>query len=118
MPKKIDLEIREAFGKPFLKVFIHDLENIEKVKQVISQCGSVGKVNIYKTGENLTVYPNQVYSIEELQDEVRLVLSTLYEGSPIDPVFIEEPISKISEKAYAQIIDNIIRFGKELEKKL
>ena len=79
---------------------------------------SVKRVNVteQRSGKkDLTLYPEKAYSIEEVEDEVSLTLKAFYEGSHVDPSFVTETISSISEVAYFQIIDYIIQLGKNLE---
>jgi len=122
MPKNFDTEIREAFNKPFLKVFIKDLEVIEEVRAFIEQLDCVGRVKVTKSKSkyspklNLTIYPSRVYSIEEVQTEVTISLNSYFDGNPIDPIFNDENISSISDKAYNQIIGYINKLGRNFEK--
>lgn len=122
MAKFFDLEIREAYEKPYLKVFIKDIDRIGEVQVFLERLNSVARVNItrsysrYSPPQNLTVYPSRVYDVAEVRDEVQVSLESYFAGSPVDPQFIDEAISSISDNAYFQILDYILRLGMNLEK--
>ena len=122
MPRNFDTEVREAFNKKFLKVFIKDLDRISEIKSLLDELNSNRKVNITKSGSKnnplltLTIYPSRVYSIDELQTEINVTLKSYFDGNQVDPVFVEEGLSSISHNAYNQIIDYINKLGKNFEK--
>lgn len=122
MAKFFDIEIKEAFEKPYLKVFVKDIDRIGEVQYFLDRLNSVGKVNLTKSNSrysppyNLTVYPSRVYDITEVRDEVKISLESYFIGSPVDPQFIDDTISSISDHAYFQILDYILRLGMNLEK--
>lgn len=122
MAKLFDVEIREVFQKPYLKVFIRDIDRIGEVQVFLEGLKSVAKANLttsesrYGPPQNLTVYPSRVYDIGEVRDEVQVPLESYFDGSPVDPQFVGEAISSISDHAYFQILDYILRLGMDLEK--
>jgi len=122
MPKNFDVEKREVFDKKYLKVFIKDLSRIHEIQMFLEQLNCTSRVNISSSLsansplKNLTVYPSQVYSIEEVEKEIIVSLESYFAGNPIDPEFVEEGLSSISDKAYSQIIDYINVLGRNLEK--
>ncbi len=103
-------------------MFIKDLDVIEEVKSFLEKLNCIGRVNIteskskYSPRLNLTIYPSRVYSIEEVQTEVIISLNSYFDGNPIDPIFDEQSISSISDKAYNQIIGYINKLGRNFEK--
>jgi len=122
MAKNFDLEVRETFKKPYLKVFIKDISRLNEVSAILSGLSSVRKVNISESKasgspeRNLTVYPSRVHDISETKQEVEFTLNNFYAGSKADPLFETEAISVISDRGYSQIIERILTFGKNLEK--
>lgn len=122
MPRFFDTEIRELYNKKYLKVFIRDLTRINEVQAFLEGLHCTRNVNISSStsrsspSQNLTVYPSLVYDIEEVQREVTVALESYFAGSPVDPNFVEEGISSISETAYSQIIDYINLLGRNLER--
>lgn len=88
MAKIFDTEIRESFNKKYLKVFLKNISIIEEVQKQLSKLQSVKNVNITdsKSKNNpsltLTVYPNRVFSIEEMQEEVDSFLESYFNGIP------------------------------------
>ncbi|HGY57456.1 MAG TPA: hypothetical protein ENK44_17240 [Caldithrix abyssi] len=122
MPRNFDTEIREVFNKKYLKVFIRDLTRINEIQAFLEGLNCTRTVNISNSTsrssphQNLTVYPSRVYDIEEVQREVTVALESYFTGSPVDPDFVEEGISSISDNAYSQIIDYINLLGRNLEK--
>lgn len=88
MAKNFDVEIRDAFEKKYLKVFIKNTSIIEEVQELLSGLDSVKNVNITESQSKnnppltLTVYPNRVYSIEEMQKEAVEFLENYFNGTP------------------------------------
>ncbi len=122
MPKNFDIEEREVFEKKYLKVFIKDTSKIGDLRSFLQGLNSVKTVNITSSSSkdsppiNLTIYPPRLYDIKETRAEVEIALNNFFDGSSLDPIFKDEAISAISNKAYFQIIDYIIRLGTDLEK--
>lgn len=77
-------EIRECFDKPYVKVFVNNLSLLEPVQSLLLTLLSVGKVNISDSNsknslsKNLTVYPKNAFSAQEVEDEVRQVLDNYF----------------------------------------
>lgn len=122
MPKNFDIEEREVFEKKYLKIFIKDTSKIGDVRSFLQGLNSVKTVNITSSSSkdsppiNLTIYPPRLYDIKETRAEVEIALNNFFDGGSLDPIFEDEAISAISNKAYFQIIDYIIRLGTDLEK--
>lgn len=119
MPKNFETEIRKSPRENYLKIFLaHGLDH-EAVAAHVNGLPSVRKANVttQTSGKvDLTVYPAKAYDINETKDEVELTLENYFMGNKVDPKFIEETISSISEKAYYQVIDYMLLLGKNLEK--
>src|SRR6056297_3806725 len=110
MPEYI-IEHRETFDKPYLKVLLKNNDNLETVQTLLSSLQSVHNVNITENKRtDITVYPSKFYTPKETESEIRVQLDSFYSSTPLDPLF--EKISKISEKAYDQILEEIQVFGK------
>jgi hypothetical protein len=122
MPRNFDTEIRESPREKYLKVFIRDLTQINEVRIFLEALNCTRTVNITSSTsknsppQNLTVYPSRVYDIIEVQREVTVALESYFQGSPVDPNFVDDGISAISENAYSQIIDYINLLGRNLER--
>lgn len=111
MPKNYTFEIRETFGKKYLKVFLKDGIDPENIANHLQQLASVHKSNVtkQKSGNiDLTIYPSKLYEIEETQDEVALTLENYFNGSPVDPQFVDQTVTGVSEKAFYQVIDYML----------
>lgn len=118
MPKNFELERRETFDKPYLKVYLKGGVDYYNIAKQIETLYSVRRANVteQRSGKkDLTIYPEKAYGIEEVEQEITLTLNNYFDGSPLDPTFVKETISSISEKAYFQIIDYILILGKNLE---
>tara|TARA_B100000767_G_C19707167_1_gene511068 strand:+ start:509 stop:1315 length:807 start_codon:yes stop_codon:yes gene_type:complete len=116
MPEYL-IEHRESFNKPYLKVLLKNNDNLATVQTLLSSLKSVQNVNITENNRtDITVYPSKFYEPKETESEVRVQLDSFYSSKPLDPVFEEEKISRISKKAYDQILQEIQVFGKNLEK--
>lgn len=118
MPKNYAFEIRETFEKKYLKVFLNQGIDPETIAKHLQQLDSVHKSNVteQQSGKiDLTIYPSKLYEIEETRDEVDLTLANYFNGSPVDPEFVDETISNISQDAFYQVIDYMNVLGKNLE---
>ena len=118
MPKNFEIERRETFEKPYLKVFLRSGIDHASVANYLSVLHSVKRANVTEQSggkKDLTIYPQKAYDITEVEQEVQLTLSNYFDGNQVDPSFITETISSISDKAYYQILDYIILLGKNLE---
>lgn len=77
-------EIRECFNKAYVKVCVNNLSLLEPVQSLLLTLLSVGKVNISDSNsknslpKNLTVYPKNAFSAQEVEDEVRQVLDNYF----------------------------------------
>ncbi|EKF55609.1 hypothetical protein I215_06612 [Galbibacter marinus] len=116
MPKLFTTEKREAFDKPYLKVFLRDKSEIEEAASLISSLQSVRKANVTDNAEkDITVYPAKTYSVDEMIAEIDIALDSYLTGGTLDPVF-EDKIDSLSEKGYEDILTHIRYYGKNLEK--
>jgi hypothetical protein len=118
MAKNFETEIRETFDKQYLKIFLRHGLDYEAVSTHLTKLPSVRKSNVtvQQSGKvDLTVYPSKAYDIKETQEEVELTLDNYFKGNKVDPQFIDEPVSSVSEKAYYQVIDYMLDLGKNLE---
>lgn len=118
MPKKFSLEIRETHGKKYLKVILGKGIVPDTIANHLQQLDSVHRANVtvQQNGKiDLTIYLSKLYEIEELQQEVEITLDNYFQGSPVDPCFLSETISNISEVAFFQIVEYINILGKNLE---
>lgn len=76
MAKNYETEIREMYGKSYLKVFLKDLDIIPDLQSSLSLLPSVAKVSItesqsaYTLPKNLTVIAKRPFSIEETVSQV------------------------------------------------
>lgn len=118
MAKEFDIEIREAFNEKYLKVFLKNALIIEEVQEQLSKKKSIKKANITE-GQNihtqsltLTIYPNRLFTIEEMQKEVVSFLEGYFNGTPIltqQPEIIETQNGlasyPASQKLYNEAID-------------
>lgn len=116
--KKFALEVGSRDGNCWIKVFLRSNELLEVVANHIRKMTSVQRVNVTEkaNGHNdLTIYSRKPFTINETRDEVELTLENYFTRSPSDPIFKEEVISGISEIAYFQILDYMLRLGVTLE---
>ena len=122
MANSFETEIREMYGKKYLKVFLKSLNYISEIQSSLNMLPSVAKVNIthsesqYSLSQNLTVMPKRGFSVEEMKTEVVADLERFFSGGTNDPVFIDVTIPALGDSAYFEILDRIIRLGINLEK--
>lgn len=116
--QKFETEVRHKDNVSWVKVFLRSNELLDVVANHIRKLSSVGQVNITRkeNGHNdLTIYARKPYTVNEAHDEVDLTLENYFSRSPSDPIFKEEVISGISDIAYFQILDYILKLGVGLE---
>jgi hypothetical protein len=76
-------EIRESPSNKYLKVFLHDLSDINKIRDEIENLSCINNVNITENKkDDLTVYPKPTCDIEETQQEVEQFLSEYFDKNP------------------------------------
>jgi hypothetical protein len=118
MPKNFEVERRETFEKPYLKVFLRDELDYAGIASHLESLPSIRRANVTAQSNgkrDITIYPAKVYDVAEVEQEIQLTLSNYFNGSPVDPSFVNETLSSLSEKAYFQILDYILLLGKNLE---
>jgi hypothetical protein len=118
MPRNFEIEKREIYENSYLKVYLRGGLDFYEIAKFLETLHSVKRANVtdQRSGKkDLTIYPEKAYDIAEVEQEISLSLNNYFDGSPIDPIFVEETISSISDRAYFQIIDYILVLGKNLE---
>lgn len=118
MPKNFEIERCKIFEKPYLKVFLRGGLDHSSVANHLETLHSVKRANVtdQKSGKrDITVYLEKGYDISEVEQEIQLTLTNYFNGSSVDPSFLTETISTLSDKAYFQILDYIMVLGKNLE---
>lgn len=79
-------EIRETFGKPYIKVFFLDDSIAEQAKSAVEVLNSVKNVNITISASSahsvntLTVYPKPMVDVKSCEEEVKNILKGFYSG--------------------------------------
>ena len=122
MAKNFETEIREMYGKKYLKVFLKNLDHLSNLQSSLNMLPSVAKVNIthstsqYSLPQNLTIMPKLAFSIEEVQAEVEAELARFFSGGTNDPVLVDSTIPALGESAYFAILDHIVQLGMNIEK--
>jgi hypothetical protein len=104
---------------PYLKVYVRDQDDLKPLADLLALLPAVKNANVTRKRKNkddLTVYPQPPYLIQETQEQVELAMDAYFNKRPFDPVFKEEVISAISDKAYFEVLDYIISAGESLEK--
>ncbi|MBS0424090.1 MAG: hypothetical protein JSR71_06625 [Proteobacteria bacterium] len=97
--------LRHGLDHAAVAAHLKKLPSVSKSNVTVQQSGKI----------DLTIYPAKAYDITETQEEVELTLDNYFKGNKVDPQFIDEPISSVSEKAYYQVIDYMLMLGKNLE---
>lgn len=115
--KHFDTEIREAFSKKYVKVFLKEKSKLPEIRVTLNNLPSVKTVNITENQElDLTVYPNRIYSAEETEKEITDTLSVVFSGRTVNPIIKEDVLIGVSNEVYVKILKLIYYFGKNLEK--
>ena len=62
MPLKFRTEIKEMFGKEYIKVFLLNMVDSSKVKTLLESLYCINRVNESNDGKDLTAYPTKLYT--------------------------------------------------------
>ena len=118
-------EIREAFDKKYVKVFLKDSNDIEFVKSTLEQVKSIQKINITEShsGGNdsltLTIYPKRMCTTESVEKDVKECLSGLnMERQALDETEKNKVISKLdgcpeAKRLFNQALEKYNKAGYE-----
>ena len=105
--KDFSTEIRESFGKPYIKVFFLDDTIAEKAKKVVESLMCVKNVNVTSStssahpGNTLTIYPKPMVDVKSCEEEVKKSLQGFFSGvtkgemHPTNEAFFEGIAQKI-----------------------
>ena len=116
--EKFTTEIGQARDIFWVKVFLRSNELLDVIAKHLQKLSSVSRVNVTlkeNGNSDLTIYSRRPYSIVEVEEEVILTLENYFSRNPLDPIFKYEVISGISDIAYFQILDYILKLGIGLE---
>ncbi|WP_316848939.1 hypothetical protein [Pedobacter agri] len=116
--KKFEVKIAGKDGNSWVKVYLRSVELVDSLARHLRKLSSIGRVNItvQDSGHHdLTVYSRSPFTIEETAEEVTLTLENYFSRSPQDPVFKKEVLSGLSDVAYFEILDYMIKLGSNLE---
>jgi hypothetical protein len=116
--KKFEVKTGSRDGNTWVKVYLRSAELVDALAGHLRKLPSIGRVNItaqLSGHQDLTVYSRLPFSIEETVEEVTLTLENYFSRSPQDPIFREEALSGISDVAYFELLDYMLRLGTNLE---
>ena len=78
MPLKFRTEIKEMFGKEYIKVFLLNMVDSSKVKTLLESLYCISRVNESNDGQDLTAYPTKLYTADEADTEINATLVAFY----------------------------------------
>ena len=78
MPLKFRTEIKEMFGKEYIKVFLLNMVDSSEVKTLLESLYCISRVNESNDGKDLTAYPTKLYTAEEADTEINATLVAFY----------------------------------------
>lgn len=78
MPLKFRTEIKEMFGKEYIKVFLLNMVDSSKVKTLLESLYCINRVNESNDGKDLTAYPTKLYTAVEAETEINTTLVAFY----------------------------------------
>lgn len=82
--RKYSTEIREVFGKQYIKIFFQDDSIVTEAKEIVERLNVVKSVNITPSGSKdhsgntLTVYPKSMVEVDACENEVREALNGFF----------------------------------------
>lgn len=78
-------EIRTIFDKSYIKVFLNNVNDLEKIKKELSNLDGIKKVNITQnTKTDLTVYPDKFTTVDKLKITIENHLIAFYQGATVN----------------------------------
>lgn len=118
MPVRFRTEIRKAFEKEYIKVFLLNMHDSSMVKNLLESIECIHRVNISNDGKDLTAYQTNLYTAKEAQDEIETALQRFYSSTEIKKIFgnlnnvkgLLETHSK-SQLLYEEAMNNISAGG-------
>ena len=113
-------EIREAYDKKYVKVFLNSLSLIEPLQQLLQTLQSVKKVNITDStsannlSKTLTIYPKLAFSAEEVEAEIHNTLDNYFSDPKINTAHLSNVRQILSEhpkalEVYNSAIEKIMK---------
>lgn len=81
MTKYFNTEIRESFKNKYVKVFLLNMQDSDKIKSWLESIPAVKKVNISNDGKDLTVYPSALVEANEAEEAIIASLHNFYSSS-------------------------------------
>lgn len=92
MPAQFQIKQANAFDKPYLKVQLLDISQLETIKRVLESSPLVRKCNVtkkddiaFKKQDDLTIYINDFYTIDEANVELQKLLEEHFKGGVLLP---------------------------------
>lgn len=85
MPKQFDIQKATACGNPYLKVKLLDNSLLQTIKELIESSSAVHHCNItHNKRDDLIVYINSFYTIDEVCDELQKLLKGHFQGGVLE----------------------------------
>lgn len=81
MTKYFNTEIREIFKSKYVKVFLLNKQDTDKIKSLLESIPAIKKVNISNEGKDLTVYPSALVEANEAEEAIIASLNNFYSSS-------------------------------------
>lgn len=113
MDKQFHTEVRKASETEYIKIFCHDIYDLEKVRDFLSlDTSHIKKVNI-SNGKDLTVQPTAFYSAQEVKEHIDASLNHFYKHLYTlgEVPFNEEELKCKYEKSLALYQDGLSKIN-------
>lgn len=81
MAKHFSTEIREMFKSKYVKVFLLNMQDSDKIKSWLESIPAVKKVNVSNEGKDLTVYPSALFEAKDAEEAIIASLNNFYSSS-------------------------------------
>lgn len=75
------IEIRTSFNKEYIKVFLCNMKDSNKIINQLESLDCVKKVNISNEGKDLTVYPKEVFTAKYTKNKIESSLTSYYSNT-------------------------------------
>lgn len=120
MAQRFRTEVRDAFGKEYLKLFLLNNKDYEDIKLRLQSLESVSKINSDDDNKSLTVYPSTLHSIAEMETDIQTSLDKFYcdiTSSVQELISIKDNLNSFekTKKLYEDTVKNINQNGSNRE---
>ncbi len=105
------IEIRTSFNKEYIKVFLCNMKDSNKIINQLESLDCVKKVNISNEGKDLTVYPKEVFTAKYTKNKIESSLTSYYSNTQNNTIKkLSNTIEKIKKHPnISQLLEDVCK---------